>query len=165
MIEAIIVMGLFLIISTISVSILVSSFRAINKARTINELREEGNFAMNQMKKEIRNAKSFVGVSVDPFNYSCYKGGNRVQFTSPNGASTIFYCELVNDKISSNGTSYLINSSKINIESCSFDCTQSSVTGGYTIGIRFTLSAKTTSAFPEKNQSIPFRSSVLIRNK
>lgn len=165
MIEAIIVMGLFLIISTISVSILVSSFRAINKARTITKVREEGNFAMNQMKKEIRNAKSLDGVSNDGFTYSCYRGGNRIKFSSPDGVSTIFYCDSINDRISSNGTSHLINYSKINVEGCSFDCTQSSVTDGYTIGVRFTLSAKTTSAFPEQNQSIPFRSSVLIRNK
>lgn len=92
-----------------------------------------------------------------------------IKITSFDGGVTVFSCNGSADTppntIASNSAS-LIDTSAVSLvsNSCYFTCTQNSFGLPPTIGINFTLSQASTSGFAEQNASIPFVTSVTMRN-
>lgn len=69
LVELLAVMIVLAALGTILGSIIISVFRGTNKTNAITVVRQNGNFAINQMSKMIRNAKRFEGVSEDGVTY------------------------------------------------------------------------------------------------
>ncbi len=69
LVELLAVMIVLAALGTILGSIIISVFRGTNKTNAITVVRQNGNFAINQMSKMIRNAKRFEGVSEDGVIY------------------------------------------------------------------------------------------------
>ena len=95
-----------------------------------------------------------------------------IKITSFDGGTTIFSCNGSTDSppdtlASQSGSltpNSLIDTSTILLSACSFTCTQNNFGQAPTIGINFTLSQTTSSSFAEKQATIPFQTSVTIRN-
>lgn len=176
LIELLTVIVVVVVVGTIIAGILVSSLRGGSKSNVLNNVRENGNYAIVQMSKMITYAQSFNGASIDGLNYSsdCTVvippppsptpvpiSYQYIKITSFDGGQTVFSC--ANSAIASNGAS-LIDTSSIAVSSCSFSCTQDNYGQLQTIGINFTLAQKSTANLVEKNATVSFQTSIRIRN-
>jgi len=170
MIELLAVMIVMVTVGVIVASILVSALRGTSKTSVIEEIRNNGNFTMVQMGKMISFAQSFLGVSTDNVNYitNCTASPSPqyyVKIKSFDDKETIFSCNPLGSPptIASNGAS-LIDTNKVNLDSCYFTCSQINISEPPVIGINFTLSQKGTSGLFEQRATIPFETSVTMRN-
>ena len=170
LIELLVVMVVMITVGLIVVSILVSSLRGADKATTIEAVRQNGNYTVLQMSRMIEFAQSFGGVSVDNSGYTIFcpiatpsAQYKYVKITSFDGGQSIFSCDLPAGKIASNGASFL-NTNEVTLSSCYFTCARDNLSQSPAIGINFTLNQKSSSSFFEKKATIPFSTSVVIRN-
>ena len=182
LIELLTVMVVVVVVGVIIAGILVSSLRGGSKSNVLNNVRENGNYAIVQISKMITYAQAFNGVSdgtVDingnliyttdctqiippsPSPTPARVSYQYLKITSFDGGQTVFSCG--NSTIASNGAS-LVDTSSVSVSACSFSCIQDNFGQLQTIGINFTLSQKTTSNLTEKNAAVPFQTSVRIRN-
>ncbi len=58
LVELLVSVGLVLIIGTVGTSVIASILRSYNKAHIINEIEQNGNYALSLMENQIRNARS-----------------------------------------------------------------------------------------------------------
>ena len=165
LIELLAVMIIMITVGLIIATILVSSLRGSNKTNTIESIRQNGNYTILQISKMLEFAQSFQGVSNDDINYlpNCSSPATQykyIKITSFDNQPTTFSCRA-ND-IASNGAS-LINTNEVSLGPCSFTCSRN-LSLPPTIGIAFTLLQKSTSSFFEKQATIDFQTSVILRN-
>lgn len=185
LIELLVVMVIIGSIMTIVAGIVTSVLRGTNKTNVINKVRENGNYAIFQMARTVRYAKSFEGGSVDGNPpWSCqlmplpltptptlvrYKA---VRTTAFDGMMTTFSCndsaDTPRETIASNSES-LIDTTSVALPTpistfCFFTCRQERIADSPTVEINFTLTSKTTSTFVETQASIPFTISIKGRN-
>lgn len=171
LIELLVVMSVMITVGFIVLSILVSSLRGTNKASTIETIRQNGNYTILQMSRMIEFAQSFGGLSSNgssPYTITCPQTSpiptyNYIKITNFDGGQTIFSCDLAGGKIASNGASF-INTNDVGLSKCSFTCTRNNISQSPVVGINFTLTQKSSSSFFEKQATIPFSTSVVVRN-
>ena len=175
LIELLAVITIVVVVGTIVAGILISSLRGGSKSNVLDNVRQNGNYAVTQMSKMIIYAQSFNGVSRDgglSYTTNCTQvipsspaptptAYQYVKITSFDGGQTIFSCNSLT--IASNGAS-MIDTSTVSLVLCSFTCTQNNFGQAPTIGINLTLKQSTLSSFAEKQATIPFQTSVTIRN-
>ena len=174
---------------TVTISVLISmiitfALRGTNKTNSVDEVRKNGNYALLQISKIIEYAKSFDGVSTDgvSYDYNCVQIPVQAPSPSPtplhyshlrmanfDGDKTVFSCvpaiQTTPATIASNGASLIdTNSVSLDSNSCFFTCLQQRITDVPTIGVNFGLSKKTSSTLFENKSSIPFQTSVTVRN-
>lgn len=161
LIELLVVAGVFVTISTIILSIFVIALRGSQKSEYLLTMKQNGNFASSQMVKQIRYAESIVSPS------SCLPTVTQSSITIAslaNNGQTTFSCPTSpSEGIASNSAS-LIDTNRVAVASCSFTCTQQTLSDPPTVTIRFTLTPKGTNALFENTGSIPFETSVTLRN-
>ncbi len=177
LIELLAVMVVMVAVGIVVSAILVSSLRGSNKTTVLNDIRQSGSYPIIQMSKMIGFAKSFDGVSTDGVLYvtdctSVAVGANTptptpvyqyVKISTFDNSTIIFSCEGNPLTVASNGAS-LINTGQVKVNSCSFSCTQSYVTQPPAIGIHFSLSKNVSGNFVEQTATIPFDTTVSVRN-
>jgi prepilin-type N-terminal cleavage/methylation domain-containing protein len=177
LVEMLAVIVVFSIIGGIISAIFASSLRGSNKANITNEVRQNGNYALSQMSKNITYARSFVGISEEedgPFFPDCYSDPTTsttippkyhyLQISDFNGGTITFSCDLANSKIASNDAN-LIDSNVVKVvDHCDFTCNQSSIAQSPTIGISFKLSQKSDTNFFEQKANISFETTIGMRN-
>ncbi len=164
-----------LILTTVTgtlVGVFVVSLRSTKKISNIQLIRQNGNYAVNQMKKMIQYAEFFNGISTDNVSYTktCdsptapsltqYK---YVKVTALDGGQTTFSCSGSPQTIASNSAS-LIDTSVFFMSACSFTCIQAATDTPYTIGISFTIDKINRTSFLEDPTPLIFQSSVTLRN-
>jgi len=179
MVELLAVIVVLVALGTMIGGIFFATLRGTNKSNAVTTVRQNGDTAILQISKAIRNAKSFNGVSTDGVEYTTnctvssavptptpvpYK---YVKISSFDGATTTYTCtEATPPSLASNSASLIDTTAVELVEgSCSFTCTQSTLADTPTIGIYFTLKQLTTSTFPENQVQVPFQTSVSIRNR
>ncbi|HZQ29661.1 MAG TPA: type II secretion system protein [Patescibacteria group bacterium] len=170
LLELLAVMIVMAAVGLIVATILVSSLRGSNKTNVIDTVRENGNYTIQQMSKMIEFAQSFQGVSTTGTSYSsaCTVPSTHysyIKITSFDNGQTIFSCNMTSNPktIASNSASF-INTKDVSVVDCYLTCTRNNLSQSPTIGINFTLSQNSQSAFFEKKASIVFGTSVVIRN-
>lgn len=160
LVEMLAVMIIFIAIGTIIVAILTTTFRTSQKTDVLTTVRQNGNYAISQMAKTIRDARALV----DPFPCSPAVTQNSLTITTPDDQQVVYSCS--NNTISSNSAS-LIDSSAVSVSSCSFTCSQESDSDLPLITISLGLQQKSASTFAEQKASasaIPFQTSIVLRN-
>ncbi|MGI8420492.1 MAG: type II secretion system protein [Candidatus Levyibacteriota bacterium] len=158
LIELLTVLTILGVIGTIVVAIVTMTLRGSKKSDMLENARQNGDTALSQMVKGIRYADSMN----NPASCVGTTTVSSITFTSlSDNAQTTYAC--ANNTISSNSAS-LIDTSTLTVTNCSFVCSQSSVTVPPTITIQYTLSPKTASSLVENNFTVPFQSSVTMRN-
>lgn len=174
LIELLAVMIVLVTVGVIIASILVSSLRGTSKTNVIDEIRSNGNFTLLQMGRMISFAQNFSGVSTDNVTYTTnctVQPSPRyryIKIKSFDDKETIFSCNILGNPptIASNEAS-LINTEKVSLDppdSCYFTCSQINLSESPVIGINFILSQSAASGFFEQKATIPFETSVTIRN-
>lgn len=164
LIELLVVMGVFLAVSAVVGGILFSTLRGSQKTTTLDEVRQNGNYAISTMTKSIRAAKSIDS----PTNCTAPTPTpvQQIMFTPQTGSQTTFKCDYASipKTITSNNNSLLDTTKVALVEgSCSFTCTQ--VSGQPpTIKIKFGLSQVGTTIFTEQTAAVDFETSVTLRN-
>ncbi len=176
LVELLAVMSIVVVVGVIAAGILTSSLRGGSKSNVLDNVRQNGNFAITQISKMISYSQNFNGISTDGSFYTTNCTQNippspsptptpvvykYIKITSFDGGQTIFSCN--NSTIASNGAS-LIDTSSVSVVLCSFSCTQDNFGQAPTIGINLTLSQNNPNNFAEKGAIIPFQTSVTIRN-
>lgn len=163
LVELLVVIGVFSITGTIVVLILFATIRASKKTSIQIILKQNGNAAISQITKNVRYAKSMEYPSDcnPPFGF----GSSFITVRSiSNNALITFSCDGgASPTIASNGAS-LVDTSTVEVSSCSFYCSQASENDPPVINFGFSLSAKNSSGAIESAGIIPFRTSVIMRN-
>jgi len=169
LIELLVVIGVFIVLVTIVLSVIFTVFRGTTKSDSIIIVKQNGEYALSQMVKKMRFAKSLnIPSTVGGSTPSCSSGGvsvQSVQVTNVDLSTSVFSCPLNNEYpnyIDMNGVR-LTNSNEVIVSSCYFLCKQE-VGHSPTISIVFNLTKVNSSGLPEGNTSIPFQSSVTLRN-
>ena len=185
LVELLVAVSIIVSVATIVVGTITSAFRGTNKTNTINKVRENGNYAISQMTKMIKFAKSFDGARVNALSiWTCdivplppipvqYK---EVQITSFDGGVTIFSCndsadipaETIASRSASSNES-LLDTVSVALPTpiptfCFFTCTKERITDSPQVGINFTLNSNSISGIVERQASIPFSISIKVRN-
>lgn len=171
LVELLIVMIVMVTVGMIVAVILVSSLRGTNKAKTIESIRKNGNYTILQMSKMIEFAQSFQGVSADgvsAYTTTCSTPTAQYKYlkiTSFDNLQTTFACNLsANPPIISSNSASFINTSEVALTTCYFTCSRTNISDLPVIGISLTLTQKSTSNFFENKYTIPFQTSVVMRN-
>lgn len=172
LVESLMVIFVFTVVSGIVLSILSSVLRGANKTNVIASIRKNGDYAITQMAKNIRSAKKFEGLSIDgmePFDNNCLiypdslRGQNYLKIVDFSEITRTFRCQ-VPTSISLDGNNFL-DSTSVKVDSCSFSCTRTNASSNPIVKITFTLSQSNPDAGYEKSFSIPFQASIQLRNK
>ena len=185
LVELLISMFLILSISSVVMTIFVAGLRGTNRASAEADVRQNGNLAMTQMSRTIRNAKNFNGVSVDGttnFTTSCYVGSSNptptpqpykaVQVDSFDGGTTTLKCPDVGETVITSisatlaAPASLTDSSRVIVEpgSCYFSCQQESPTDPPVVGIHFTVESLRGSGSIGQSVNQMFETTVVPRN-
>jgi len=159
LIELLVVAGVFVSVSTIILSIFVISLRGSRKSELLLTMKQNGNFAMSQMVKQIRYAKSIDTPA------SCVPSVSQssITITSLDNGQTTFSCQVSPSTLASNSAA-LMDTNQVKVTACSFVCSQPTAVEPPTITISFTLLPKNVSTLSENTGSIPFTTSVTMRN-
>lgn len=166
LIEILAASSVFMVIGTAVLSVLFVSLRASKKSDLLINLRQNGNSALTQMARQIRYANSLE----DPI--SCLPPVNQSSITITSGTDsteTTFSCGAIPGTISSTDTldnipKPLVDTNSIAVKDCSFTCSQKKIDDPPTINLKFTMESKNVSGLTESNGSIPFQTSVTMRN-
>lgn len=169
-------------VGTIISGIVASSLRGTNKANTIENIRQNGNYAINQVSKDIEYALPFdgknTGLSNDdgatyatscqlfpsPTPFPVSSGYSLIAVQSANNVVTKYKCTSF-PELSANGTA-LVDLTSVSLLSCAFTCIQSKATDTPIIKIKFSIGPKNSSSGFVENSSPPvvFETSVIMRN-
>ncbi|MFH1833232.1 MAG: hypothetical protein ABH816_03690 [Candidatus Levyibacteriota bacterium] len=184
LIELLVVVIVVIAIGGFVVSILFSTLRGTNKTNALTVVRQNGNGAISQMSKTIRNAKNIV----DPISCIVTSSQNHITILTAEGNYLTYACCTSttgdsNTLISINGDYTdgvcslterisLFDTSSVTLESCSsvstsFTCSQNSNIDSPSVGIKFTLknyAADSGVSLQENSALIPFQTSVVLRN-
>lgn len=163
----------FVAIGTVITAIMVSALRGNSKTNTINTVRQNGNSAITQMAKMIRDARSLN--TPYPCTTPPASPYTSLTITSFDGGQTTFSCSSSVIASQSGAVSIpLIDSAVVTFPSptpspaaCYFTCTQSSSSDYPTVGITFYLKQKNPGIplFTEQTSTtIPFQTTVTLRN-
>lgn len=186
LIELLVVILVLIVVGGIVVAILVSSLRGSAKTNAYNELQKNGDYAVSQMAKIIRNAHDFNSVTdttTDPptVHTTCNAAPNTDTYSSVeitdfgDKVNTFACCPIAgkdtyaiawnpdtqpSDTIANTcvPAHYIVNAG-ITIPTCSFTCQQDTYSAP-NIGISFTLQQGVDTNYA----AIPFHTSVLLRN-
>ena len=167
LVEMLAVVVVFIVIGSIMLSILITSFRTSHKTDTISLVRENGNYALTQMAKTIRDARGLV----TPFPCVTPAVVSTITILTPDHDQVTYDCTAPPSPtpatIASNSAT-ILDTTAVSVSSCSFTCTQESKSELPIITINFSLrqpGATPSGAFGEQSISdIPFRTSVVMRN-
>lgn len=161
LIEILAALAVFVTVSGIILSILFVSLRGSRKSDVIVSARQNGDAAMSQMVRMIRYAKSLDSP------VSCVPSANSltsITITASDDNQTVFSCPAsAGAGIASNSAS-LVDTTAVSVSACSFSCSQPSLNDPPTITINFTLAALGGGNLVEGATSVPFQTSVTLRN-
>jgi len=164
LIEVLAAIAVMIIVGGIIGSIFISSLRGATKATTLTTVRQNGDFAIAQMEKTLRNAQSLT----TPASCTTTQTVQSITVANFDGTSTTFAC--ANGNITSNGNALMdiaavtTATTAVTNPACSFTCTQASATDYPTINIAFGLTQIGSPSFFEQRASIDFKSTVVLRN-
>ena len=164
-------------VGSIMSGIITSSLRGTNKTTTIENIRQNGNYTLAQMSKNIGYAQVFSGFSNDGANYvtSCpfslaptpaqvTTTYNFIKVTPLNGSPITYNCVSSPPTITANGVP-LIDTNVVSLSTCTLSCTQTVSTDVPIIKVGFTLGPKNSNNLVENSTPpILFETSVTIRN-
>lgn len=153
LIELLVSMTIMMIVGMMIIIVFFSALRGANKSQVLISVRQNGNFALSQMSREIRQAEQASCPSPD-----------RVQITSAEDQSIATY-QCTGDNISS-GSALLLDGTQVKPVSCSFTCGVRPPLNIPFVTINFSLTYAGNATLQEKQLTNPitFTTTVLLRN-
>ena len=161
LVELLVVITIFVTVGSVVISLLVISLRGSNKSESTTVVKQNGSFALSQMVKNIRYARDIAtpascipSATSSTLTIVTYPYNTQITYQCPIGAS---------QAISSNSAS-LIDINAVQVTACQFTCVQASASEPPRVTIQFTLTSRGANALTESQSTIPFQSSVILRN-
>lgn len=178
LIELLVGMAIMITSTTIILAIIMSAVRVSGKVTISDNARQNGTYATNRMIKMIQFADSFNGGSmatgqnaaVTSMSTSCTGEAYKAINITYNNERKVFQCRN-NDSLylvsldPSRTDEELISTRNVAISNCEFVCTRIPATASPVISIRYDLTIGGSEGAVEKKTSIPFFTSVKMRNK
>ncbi len=158
LIELLSATAIFVVIGTIAVSIIFFTLRGSKKADLSQTVRKNGDIALSQMARTLRYSLSVDSPSCIPSNSS-----SAITVTSLRNEKTTFSCSAIANAIAANGVSF-IDTKTVSVGNCSFVCRQQSNLDTPAVTIKFTLTSKDIPGFLGSKVSVPFQTTVSLRN-
>lgn len=163
------ILAVIFVLSTIGVlvaAIITSSLRGTNKTNTITAVRQNGFFAIAQMTKMIQNARKLDNPypCVPPPTPTPQPSHQSITIASADGGQTTLTCNYGSPSTIASNSGSLLDTNAVKLDLCTFTCSQTSLSDPPIIGISFTLTQKREDSFFEQSASIPFQTSVVMRN-
>lgn len=175
-IELLVAMVVIMVIGVIVGSIIFSSLRGTNKTNAITVVRQNGNNAIEQMSKMIRNAKKID----DPLNCVTPINSAYITFTNfDNTQTTLQCCNALSPRTiksfglggsCATGSRFVDTDTGVTLVDCSFTCSQNTSFDAKTINISFSLSpfaAPGVTLVQEQQAALGpvfFQTSIVLRN-
>jgi prepilin-type N-terminal cleavage/methylation domain-containing protein len=160
LIELLISMLVVVLIGSIITSILFSVLRGTNKTNKLIIIRQNGNYAISQLSKTIRNAKAIVTpCDTNPVS--------TITITAQDDTDLVLACENNNVTMTSGANkTNLVDTSAVAIKSgianCSFACIQGATT--QLVSVSFTVQQAKADALNENSASLIFETAIAMRN-
>ncbi len=180
LIELLAVLTLIVAVGSIVLAIILSSLKATNRSNALATLTQNGNYALSKVSMTIQYACPFSGVSsngLPPFDNDCTKSPPGSQYSAVQvklfDDSVITYAcsppppaspTSITAQTNSDQAVDLINTDIIETSACYFTCSQANRTDSPSIGIVFDLRYKVVSDLTEGSTTVPFRTTVTMRN-
>lgn len=136
LIELVVVAGILGIIGVISVALFLATIRGGGKSSALNSVRSNGDYAITQMERMIRNARGIVG--------TCQSGTGTIEIKNPDGGTTTF-SKNAEGKIASNAGVLISNDVSLD-GPLTIDCVSQSSKAPELVTIGFTLQKGTSSS-------------------
>jgi len=161
LIEIMIVVGILGIIAVVGSGAFFSILRGSTKTKTLQMVKQNGDYALSVMERMIRNARELA----DPSESSIV---SSITIKNPDGGITTFSCESDSEPptIASNGASLLSSEVRVSDVECNiFEVTQGQKgIRPPIVKINFKLSPAVTSSRPEDQAEVNFQTTVTLRN-
>lgn len=154
LIEMLVVIGMLAIIVVVGSTSFFNLLKGSTKTRTVNLVKQNGDYAMGVMTRMIRNARKI--------DSDCDSGMDEITIINPDNYPTTFSC--LDNPISSNSASLISNQVKVANDNCSFNCQRTTIFEPDVVTINFTLSQAQVNVRPEEEVSIVFKTTVVLRN-
>jgi type II secretory pathway pseudopilin PulG len=168
-------------VGSIIAGIVISSIVGTNKTNTIENIRQNGNYTLNQISRNIEYAQVFNGASETGAAYdaNCYYAAptpaplvKYIKITALSGNSIVYNCDgstlttYTLDGITVPDPTPLFDTASLSLTSCSMSCTQDKATGTPLIRIGFNLGPINSNGGFVENSSPPiiFETAVVVRN-
>jgi prepilin-type N-terminal cleavage/methylation domain-containing protein len=158
LIEMIVVVGILGIIAVVGSGTFFSILRGSTKTKTLQTVKQNGDYAISVMERMIRNARVLINPTADSTVSS-------ITIKNPDGGTTTFSCGGNPATIASNGASLLSNEVKVN------DCNNIfNVSVGQpgikppVVKINFSLSPVASLGRSEERAEVNFQTTVTLRN-
>lgn len=157
LVELLAVVVITAVISVVSVGVFVNSQVKGNKARSMSEVRQQGEFLLDHINFLIRSSRT---VSTNAEGLVCEPGMDSLGLESYAGTTTVL--SLQDDVLASNSAG--LSSGEIEVSGLNFDCTQADGLPGAFITYQFTITVGADSTSPDTQFQETFQSQVTIRS-
>lgn len=159
LVELLVTMGIIIVVGSIVASILLIALRVSTKATVLSDVKQNGAYALSQISQTIRSATSLAMLPCDNPSPAV----QTIVVTQIDLTKTTFDCST--DTITANGIS-LLDTATVQLvpSSCSLVCSQQTASDIPLIQIKFSLMGKKSGNFVEQTATIPFQTSVFLRN-
>jgi type II secretory pathway pseudopilin PulG len=184
LIELLTSIAVIVAIGSIVAGIITSSLRGSNKANTTEAIRQNGNYTLSQISKNIEYAQVFNGLSesgdegtyVTSCQYStltppagpiAVKTSYRyIKITTFNNATVEYECTMLTTPPTFKVNEVdIFDTNSVTLVACSITCTQTNETDVPIIGIGFTLGPTSQNGLVENSTpAITFQTSITMRN-
>lgn len=157
LVEMLVVVGVVAVVGMMAVNLFFATLKGSTKTAVLNEVKQNGDYALSVMEKMVRNAKSLSPLTGQT---------GTITIINPDGGTTRFSCLLDGSvrKIASNSAA--LTSQNVTLASCPADLfTVTTVAGKPSVvTIKFTLIQATVSpSRPEERASMDFQTTVSLR--
>ncbi len=154
LIEILVVLGIFALLATLSTQAVFLTIRSSRKSEAAIKVRENLNYSIMVMEREIRNAKTVIGCTAD---------SRRVNYTNLSNVTSYFACETSsgNTTVASGSSSMRLTGTEVNLTSCSFTCSNDG--SGNLQSVSINLVGSHTTIGGTEGVSIPMTTQVFIR--
>jgi prepilin-type N-terminal cleavage/methylation domain-containing protein len=178
LVELLAVISVFVIVGMVTTGIFLSSFRATTKSDSLALLRQNGDFAMSQIEKQLRFATSLNGLSNDtqipPTTLNActdLTGGSMTQYkqmqiANADGGTSTYSCTTGSGgNVASNSANFLDPKVVTDVDACYFTCAKGTLYSAPVITFYLTLAQRYGNASAaESHSTLNFQTSVTLRN-
>lgn len=158
--------SVFLVIMGTVGGLFFSSLRGTTKITLTNEAKQNGDFAINILERNVKNARSIVNAETVCNNTNTQV--TTLDVVASDGSGVTLRCPALGTSGSISVNTEVLTSSKVSITNCYFICSRSTPNSPPLVKIHFTigqaLANPSVTLRPDQKISIEYETSVQIRN-
>ncbi len=165
-VELLVVTSVFLVIMGTVGGLFFSSLRGTTKVTLTNEAKQNGDFAINILERNVKDARSIVNAET-----VCDNSNTKVatmDVIASDGSAASLNCPALGTNGSISLNSEVLTSTKVSVSDCYFICSRATPNSPPLVKIHFTigqaLSNPSVTLRPDQKVSIDYETSVQIRN-